>query len=36
MHPGLRFGDTRVHARPHPLLIHRLPPNGFITVTHSL
>ncbi len=27
--PGLRFGDTRVHALLHALLIHRLLPNGF-------
>ena len=27
--PGLRFGDTRVHALLQALLIHRLLPNGF-------
>jgi hypothetical protein len=27
--PGLRFGDVRVHALLHALLIHRLLPNGF-------
>jgi hypothetical protein len=27
--PGLRFGDTRVHALLHGLLIHRLLPRGF-------
>ncbi|HZD15992.1 MAG TPA: hypothetical protein VE196_12890 [Pseudonocardiaceae bacterium] len=27
--PGLRFGDTRVHALLQTLLIHRLLPNGF-------
>ncbi len=27
--PGLRFGDDRVHALLHALLIHRLLPNGF-------
>ncbi len=27
--PGLRFGDTRVHALLHALLIHRLLPRGF-------
>ncbi|MCA1672207.1 MAG: hypothetical protein LC799_08405, partial [Actinobacteria bacterium] len=27
--PGLRFGDTRVHALLHALLIHRLLPHGF-------
>ena len=29
--PGLRFGDTRVHALLRALLIHRLLPHGFTT-----